>query len=143
MFRKSKLPNKSMFLSNRLTLQELSTRLLILLDNTWTNPTLRYTQILLRLNKTNQESLIESSDIKIKAKSQLSSISTNLYKSSTLSRLPRTNLPKTNLSKEETLFLNSLLMNKEEESKSEDIVPDTNQPILLKKSTLTFPMSKE
>ena len=133
MFRKSKLPNKSMFLSNRLTLQELSTRLLILLDNTWTNPTLRFIQILLRLNKTNPESLIESSDIKIKAKSQLSSISTNLYKSSTLNRLPRTNPPKTNLSKEETLFLSSLLMNKEEESKSEDIVPDTNQPILLKK----------
>lgn len=115
MFRKSRLVNKSIFLSNKLIPQEWSTRPLIQLDNTLTSPTLRSIQIFQKSDKSNPESLIESLDIKTKVKFHLSSIMTSLYRSSTLSRLLKTNLPKINLSREETLFQSSLLMNREEE----------------------------
>lgn len=143
MFRKSRLVNKSIFLSNKLIPQEWSTRPLIQLDNTLTSPTLRSIQIFQKSDKSNPESLIESLDIKTKVKFHLSSIMTSLYRSSTLSRLLKTNLPKINLSREETLFQSSLLMNREEEQRSEDIEQDTNQLISPKKQTLTFPKFKE
>ena len=119
--------NKFILLSIKLRIQELFTKLLILEDNLLTNLTKRFIRITQRLSLKFQEYLIEQSDIKIIVKySHKDNIMNNLSKSNIPNKIPRMIQLKISHNRMVIMSLNSLLMNKEEKLKLEDIDLDIN-----------------